>query len=57
MTPFYPSSNEQAEWMVQSAKEALAWLSQRDWHEQVANYLLVQQFMPHAAMDRAQLSV
>ncbi|XP_053230508.1 uncharacterized protein K02A2.6-like [Podarcis raffonei] len=47
--PFHPASNGQAERMVRSAKEALARLEQRDWHEQVTEYLHVQHITPHVA--------
>ncbi|XP_033014646.1 uncharacterized protein K02A2.6-like, partial [Lacerta agilis] len=51
--PFHPASNGQAERMVRSAKEALARLDQKDWHERVTEYLLVQHITPHAATGRS----
>nr|XP_034959630.1 uncharacterized protein K02A2.6-like [Zootoca vivipara] len=53
MAPFNPTSNGQVERMVRSAKEALARLNQGDWHERVAEYLLVQHITPHAATGRS----
>nr|XP_034969524.1 uncharacterized protein K02A2.6-like [Zootoca vivipara] len=51
--PFHPASNGQTERMVRSAKEALAHLNQGDWHERVAEYLLVQHITPHAATGQS----
>nr|XP_028570936.1 uncharacterized protein K02A2.6-like [Podarcis muralis] len=53
MAAFHPASNGQTERMVCSAKEALVRLEQRDWHERVTEYLLVQHITPHVATGRS----
>nr|XP_034970897.1 uncharacterized protein K02A2.6-like [Zootoca vivipara] len=51
--PFHPSTNDQAERMVRTTKDALWRIVYGDWHQRLSSFLLSQHVTPHSTTGRS----